>query len=224
MHRRDALQAIFRKLFADVPAKYVWINPNSLSKCFTFQHISTMSLSRVFFCCWCILVYLVYYLNLSESSQFVHGLLLAPAVRPPLQLEHRPLPVSHNKISQIMSPWRKSPRNHQSQRTAPLLPSGVTGPVNSTLERRWKNPSHSWEKCQTLSLCGFPSFAFAILQSFPNWSLRLQVAALKNGPGNQAKKMALRLYVSMSFEPHSFSFSCFISVSMSCHLTESHLV
>lgn len=150
----------------------IWINPNSLSKCFTFQHISTMSLSRVFFCCWCILVYLVYYLDLSESSQFIHGLLPAPAVRPPLQLEHRPLPVSHNKISHIMSPWRKSPRNHQSQRTAPLLPSGVTGPVNSTLERRWKNPSHSWEKCQTLSLCGFPSFAFAILQSFPNYSLR----------------------------------------------------
>lgn len=173
MHRRDALQAIFRKLFADVPAKYESIRT-------PFQNVSHFNIFQpccflVSFCCWCILVYLVYSLNLSESSQFIHGLLPAPAVRPPLQLEHRPLPVSHNKISQITSPWRKSPRNHQSQRTAPLLPSGVTGPVNSTLERRWKNPSHSWEKCQTLSLwclCGFPSFAFAILQSFPNYSLR----------------------------------------------------
>lgn len=43
-------------------------------KIFHIQHISNMSLSRVFFCCWCMLVYLVYcttYSSLSESSQFI---------------------------------------------------------------------------------------------------------------------------------------------------------
>ena len=186
-------------------------NMNQSELLFKMFHISTYFNHVTFaclFCCWCILVYLVYSLNLSESSQFIHGLLLAPAVRPPLQLEHRPLPVSHNKISQIMSPWRKSPRNHQSQRTAPLLPSGVTGPVNSTLERRWKIHHIHGKSVKHSVYVAFQALLLLFCNLFQTGAWDLPVAVLKNGPGNQAKRNGFAA----------------LRRSMSCHLTESHLV
>ena len=188
----------------------IWINPKSELpfKMFHISNIFQPCCFLVSFCCWCILVYLVYYLNLSESSQFIHGLLPAPAVRPPLQLEHRPLPVSHNKISQITSPWRKSPRNHQSQRTAPLLPSGVTGPVNSTLDRRWKIHHIHGKSVKHSVYVAFQALLLLFCNLFQTGAWDLPVALLKNGPGNQAKRNGFTA----------------LPRFMSCHLTEPHLV
>ena len=82
---------------------------------FKMFQISTMSLSsmaaRFFFL---VLVYVglrSLLLNMSEFSQLIHGL-RAPAARPPLQLEHRPLPVNHNKVTKFYKSCLHD-RNHQ---------------------------------------------------------------------------------------------------------------
>ena len=64
-----------------------------------------------------------------------------------------------------------------------------------------KNPSHSWEKCQTPSLCGFPSFAFAILQSFPNWSLRFASCCVEKWTRQSSKKKWLCGFTSFNVLP-----------------------